>query len=131
MPDNLSPDFTSKANRAWKILLIFYGAQLLLTIAATTVLAPTHKQPNIFIGILECVPLLLLLPWLLRRSIRAAVWLCFMQLGYFLPSAQHMFMIEQYGWVPFAEAALIIALFIAAMLFARWEQKRLGISVTR
>lgn len=116
---------------AFRAGFFLYIVQVALIFVSTLWLVPTHKSPNLVAGIFISIPLLILLPWLARRNIRAFVWLCFMQLGYFMPATQHMFMYKQYGWMPFVETAVIIALFIVAMLFARWEQKRFGISVTR
>lgn len=123
--------FARKAQIAFWVMLGLYVLQLALLVLAATVLAPTHKSPNLVAAVFVIIPLLLVFPWLIRRNIRASIWLCFMQLGYFMPAVQHMFMVEQYGWVPFAETAVIIALFVVGMLFARWEQRRFGISVTR
>jgi uncharacterized membrane protein len=123
--------FDKKADMAFRAGFFLYVVQLVLIFVSTLWLLPTHKTPNLTAAIFISLPLLILLPWLLRRNIRAFVWLCFMQLGYFMPATQHMFMVEQYGWIPFVETAVIVTLFVVAMLFARWEQKRFGISVTR
>lgn len=111
--------------------MFLFFTQLLLNMVSTTWIVPTHKSPAPLIGLLASLPLFMLLPWLLKRNIRAFVGLCFLQLAYFIPATFHIFMFKQYGWMPFVETTNIIVLFVLAMMFARWEQKRLGISVTR
>lgn len=123
--------YAKKADIAYRAVLAGYLLQYLLIVVSTLWLVPTHKQPSITICIMSMLPLLILLPWILRRSIRAHIWLCFLMLGYFLPAVQHAFMHEQYGWLPLIEIANAVCLYVAAMLFARWEQRRLQISVTR
>jgi uncharacterized membrane protein len=124
-------DFTKKANIAYKLSLFLYVVQISLIFISTAWLVPTHQQPTLIVGVVFSIPLLILLPWLIKRNIRAFVWLCFIELGYFMPATQHMFMFEQYGWMPFLETFVIISQFVIAMLFSRWEQKKFGISVTR
>ncbi|CAA0097181.1 Uncharacterised protein [BD1-7 clade bacterium] len=123
-------NFESKSDLAFKATMAGYFLQLVIVVLSTTVLVPTHKSPNLVICVLSLIPLLILLPWLIKRNIRAHIWLCFIVLGYFLPAVLHAF-IPQYGWLPYVEVANLIYLFIVAMLFARWEQKRYQISVTR
>jgi len=123
--------FEQKANIAYNIALALYFIQIALIFFTTMWWVPTHKSPNYVIGFFVATPLIILLPWMLKRNIRAFIWLCFVQLGYFMPAVQHMFMYEQYGFMPFVETALVFVLFCVAMMFARWEQKRYGISVTR
>lgn len=124
-------DFNKKADVAFVAGITGYFLQLALILLTTTVLLPTHKSPNITAGIFICLPLLILLPWLLKRNIRAFLWLCFVELGYFIPATQHLFMLEQYGGIAYIEAVVVVWVFVVAMLFGRWEQKRYGISVTR
>lgn len=124
-------DYEKKSNLAYKASLLGYGLQYLLIIISTLWLVPTHKEPNLVICILSMLPLLVIFPWIIKRSIRAHIWLCFLMLGYFLPAVLHAFMYQQYGWLPFVEITNTAYLFIAAMMFARWEQKRYCVSITR
>ncbi len=124
-------DFNKKADLAFVASLGGYFLQLALIFITTTVLVPTHKTPNIIAGIFISLPLLIVLPWLIKRNIRAFLWLCFIELGYFIPATLHVFMLKQYGWIAYVEVFVVIYVFIIAMLFGRWEQKRYGISVTR
>lgn len=127
----MSQSFQQKATITFNIAFGLYLVQLAMIFITTMWWVPTHKTPNFIIGFIIAAPLLILLPWLIKRNIRAFVWLCFVQLGYFMPATEHMFMYKQYGLAPFIEATLTVLLFITAMLFARWEQKQYGISVTR
>ena len=123
-------NFEKKSNLAYRASLFGYFFQLVLIALSTLWLVPEHKQPNAVIWVLSSIPMLILLPWLIKRNIRAHIWLCFLVLGYFMPAVQHAF-IPQYGWLPYVEIANLVYLFIVAMYFARWEQKRYQISVTR
>lgn len=120
-----------KADIAYRAVLAGYFFQFLLIMVSTLWMVPKHKEPNIVVCILSMLPLLILLPWIARRNIRAHIWLCFLMLGYFLPAVQHAFMSEQYGWLPLVEIANAVYLYITAMLFSRWEQRQFSISVTR
>ena len=131
MSDMSISDYEQKADLAYKASLFGYVLQYILILLSTLWLVPTHKEPNIVICILSMVPLLIILPWIIKRNIRAHIWLCFLMLGYFLPAVLHAFMVEQYGWLPFVEVANTVYVFIVAMMFARWEQRRFQISITR
>ena len=124
-------NYEQKANIAYKASLLGYGLQYILILLSTLWLVPTHKEPNVVVCVLSMVPLLIILPWIIKRNIRAHIWLCFLMLGYFLPAVQHAFLFEYYGWLPFVEVVNTVYLFIVAMMFSRWEQRRYQISVTR
>lgn len=123
--------FAKKADFAFKASMCGFVLHVFLIIASTLIWVPKHQSPTLIVTILLLLPLLLLLPWLIKRNIRAHIWLCFIMLGYFMPAVENCFMFEQYGWLPFIEALNCVYLFIVAMMFARWEQKRYEISVTR
>lgn len=111
-----------KSQMAFVISGIGFVVLLLLIMLSTMWLVPTHKSPNIVVCILALIPLVILLPWLWKKNVRSFIWLCFILLGYFLTAVQNCF-ISQYGWLPFVEVAVIVNLFISAMLFARWQKQ--------
>ena len=124
-------EFTTKAALAYRLSMTGYFIQYFLIAVSTLWLVPSNQQPNPVACVFIMVPLLILLPWLLKRSIRAHIWLCFIMLGYFTAAVENAFLYAIHGWIPFIEIANTVLVFNAAMLFARWEQKRLQISVTR
>lgn len=124
-------DFVKKSDIAYKITLASVFLQMLLIVAYTLIWVPTHKEPNVVVCILQLIPLLMCLPWLLKRNIRAHICICFLVLGYFMAAVMSAFLWKQTGWIPFVEVANTVVMFNAAMMFARWEQKRYQISVTR
>ena len=126
-----SNSFARKADISFKVSMAAYFLQCALVVLFTLVILPTHKAANPVMCVLQLLPLLMLLPWLLKRSIRAHIWLCFIILGYFMTSVLSAFMVEQYGQWPLLEVANTVVVFISSMLFSRWEQKRYAISVTR
>lgn len=124
-------NYAALSDRAFIASMVAVVVQIILIVLSTMVVVPEHKSPNITICVLLLLPLLIILPWLLWRNIRAHIWLCFLMLGYFMPSVQSAFLWQQYGFLPFVEIANEVYAFIVAMMFARWEQKRYQISVTR
>ena len=123
--------FDKKADIAFKASMLGVALQFFIIIASTLIWVPSHKVPTWQATIMISLPLLILMPWLIKRNIRAHIWLCFLMLGYFLNAVQQCFLYEQYGMLPFFEVANTVYLFMIAMMFARWEQKRYQISVTR
>lgn len=122
--------YTVKARYAWYLVLVSYCTEIALLLLMTGVYPPEGKAPNLIIGMLLAAPLLPFAPFLLRRGIRAHVLLCFFSLFYFflaVPSG----MDPRYGWLARIEVANTFLLFVSTMSFARFEQRRLGISVTR
>ena len=126
-------NFDKKADIAFIASMLGVALQLLLLVLSTVVFVPAHKADAASWAVTFAIsaPILLLLPWLVKRNIRAHIWLCFLMLGYFLPAVQQSFAYPHFGWLPFVEVVNNVYVFIIAMMFARWEQKRYQISVTR
>ena len=123
-------NYTIKANIGHVAVLLSYFLQIVLLLLMTLVFVPEGKQPNLTVGLILVLPLLPFMPFLIKRSIRAHVWLCYLSLFYFMlavPSG----MDPRYGLIGRIELVNIIFLFVICMCFVRWEQRRLGISVTR
>lgn len=122
--------YTVKAHWAYRVVLLTTFFEMLLLVAITLVWPPEGKQANLTVCLLLVMPLLAFMPFLLKRSIRAIAYLSFVTLFYFLlavPSA----MDPRYGVLGQLELANIVLLFFFCMLFTRWEQRRLGITITR
>lgn len=123
-------EYTIKAHWAYKAVILFTLLEIILLIAITLVWPPEGKQANLTVGLVLVLPLVAFMPFLLKRSIRAVAYLSFLTLFYFLlavPSA----MDPRYNVLAQLELGNIVLLFMFSMLFTRWEQRRLGITITR
>lgn len=123
-------NYLFKANLAHKAVFVSYLLQIFLLVGMTLIWVPEGKTANLTVCIILLTPLLPFFPFLLKRSLHAHVWLCFLSLLYFMLAVPSAFD-PRYGWIGHAELANIMFLFIATMCFTRWEQRQLGISITR
>lgn len=122
--------FDFKAKLAFYTAFGCYIAEIAILIAMTLFWTPEGKEPNLTVCLILVLPLLPFFPYLFKRSIRAFIALCFASLFYLafaVPSALD----PRYGLLGQLEFAVVSMLCVSSMMFARWEQKRLGISVTR
>jgi uncharacterized membrane protein len=108
-----------KAHRAWQATLVLYVMLILALIVDHTLVRQHFFLPVLLI---QTLPLLLVLPGLLKQQARSGIWLCFMILFHFLSaisnaftSAQHIFYVGM--------AILIVTLFSTALLFVRWQTR--------
>lgn len=69
---------------------------------------------------IELIPLLLLLPGMLKGSARAHAWCCFVVNIYFIKGVLAAFDPARalFGWV---EVLVSLALFVSALLYVRWK----------
>jgi len=70
--------------------------------------------------ILQTVPLLLVLPGLLKGNHRSYLWLCFILLLYITAGIVDVMMPTR-GWQHGALTALSLTLFLSAMMTSRWQ----------
>lgn len=113
-----------KAHRARHWTLALLGLLLLAITADHTLLRPTFRAAIWFV---QAGPLLLVIPGLLRADPRSGVWLCFMILLHFLLAVDNAVVSGQ----PLAYAGmaiLVTALFIASLLFTRWQARAINSS---
>ena len=118
-----------KAKVGWLLCLFSYFFEIMLLVLMFLVIVPEGKTANLTVFILYTLPLIPFAPYLLKRGIRAHVWLCFLSLFYFMfavPSAID----PRYGLLGRIELCNTILLFVATLCFSRWEQRRLGITIT-
>lgn len=123
-------NYSAKARLGWLASMASYLLQIVLLVLMTMVWPPQGKSANLVVCVILVAPLLPFLPFLLRRSIRAHVWLCFLSLFYLMMAVPSGFD-PRYGLLGRLELANVMLLFVFTLCFARWEQRRLGISVTR
>lgn len=111
----------ARRHLAFKIALTMTLAEILL-VAAIAIQRAGNDAPALaglfFIG-LKSLPLLLLLPGLLRGSAKAAIWLCFLLCFYFLGAVLSVMEPPPLRWLGLADIAVIATGFTAALLAAR------------
>lgn len=110
--------------------LAFLLVHIVLLLLQTLLITPEGKEANLTVAVLLVAPLILFMPWILVRNLRAHAWLCFASLWFFMLAVPSAFD-PRYGFLAQWEFANSVLLFLSTMLFVRYEQRRLGISITR
>lgn len=97
---------------------------LVLLFTYQTLLAPSfEREPNVVVWAICVLPFILLLPGLIRGRYTTFIWLCYIDLLYFMVAITNWF-IPGYGWIAYLEVGLNVALFTVAMFCARWIKLR-------
>ncbi len=102
-------------------LLSYFGLILLLTAWYLLIAPPPTANPYI-IWLVQTLPLMLFFPVILKKDLRGHIWLCFVLCVYFI-HAVLIAMSNHNSLLGLIEALLTASLFIAAMMFARWQSK--------
>jgi uncharacterized membrane protein len=105
------------------VLLCFFGLPVVFTLSLLVV-PGCGRQPSTVIWLLHMLPLLLFVVGVIRQNVRTHVWLCFVMLGYFLLAVQNIFVCQ--SLLSAIEVALIVVLFISAMMYIRWRSRALA-----
>lgn len=96
---------------SWLALMLLLTAPLLLTGSA-----------SIGLWLMQCVPLLLTLPGVLRGNGRALQWLCFVVLFCFTQAILQLFSgLPALRWIGGLAALFCVVLFTAAIVSLRWR----------
>lgn len=103
-------------------LFSYFGLILLLT-AWHLIIAPNENANPYSIWAFQTVPLLLFYPVILKKHLRGHIWLCFFITVYFMHSVTIAMSAHSSAILGLAETLLIVALFIGAMMFARWQSQ--------
>lgn len=125
-----NPEYQFKASAYRYASLAFLLLHIALLLAQTLWITPEGKEPNLTVGLILIAPLVLFLPWILLRNLRAHAWLSFTSLWFFMLAVPTV-LDTRYGVLAQLEFANSILLFVVTMMFVRCEQRRLGISITR
>ena len=112
-------DQDGKRQCAWQLTLILYATLLLMLVVDHAIM-----RPHLFVPVLliQTVPLLLVLPGLLKRQARSGIWLCFMILFHFLAAVGNAGT-AVYPFFYIGMAVLVLALFSVSLLFVRWQNR--------
>jgi len=108
----------SRLRSAQVCTLICYAGLLLLFVYLN--LSQVHGSFSKWL--MQSVPLLVVLPGLIRNNYRAYSWLCFIVLLYFTAYVAEV-MSPLYVWTDAVALTFSVILFIGAMLTSRWLQR--------
>lgn len=111
-------------SRFWVLLsyLAIIGFLILNSFQITKDGAPLHVIA--LLAFMPVLPLLLFAPGIWIRRPRSHAWLCFVSLLYFMYGVDQSFLPE-HQIVGLGLSVSSIILFVAAMMFSRWESLRL------
>ena len=115
--NDLSEHFRARFTLARHCTLACYGA-LLALFAALNLLRP---EGSFSTWAMQTVPLLLILPGLIKNRHRSYSWLCFVILIYFTAYVVEV-MSPLFVWTDALALALSVVIFTTSMLASRWLQ---------
>jgi uncharacterized membrane protein len=115
-----SATLQSRADLAWRLLLICVAMELIVLTLTTWWLHQEGRQPSLTIWLVRIVPLLVFLPGMLKRNLRSLAWLCFVVLMYFMIAVTEA-MSPLRLWINYVEVVLSVAIFLTAMMTIRWQ----------
>lgn len=108
-----------------RISIVFWVSYFGLILEITLNTFVWHQEGRVggvVIWLIRIGPLLAFLPWLLARNPRTLIWLCFLLMIYFLVAVPNA-MLPITVWINYVEVALVVSLFVSAMLYSRWLQR--------
>jgi uncharacterized membrane protein len=115
-------DYARKSATAALVSKLFYF--LLLAVLAFTTLAadlPEGVSPWLVLGV-KFIPLLIVLPGLIKNNLRAYIWLCFIVLFYFTRAVVDAYLSEGNNVADIGLTIITTTLFLSAMMFVKWEK---------
>lgn len=88
-----------------------------------------NRESGFMAGVLivQTLPLVALLPGMLKNRYRSFSWLCFILLFYFIFAVERVFSSLR-GLQDFIFVTIVVALFIASMMASRWLQRQQKLS---
>lgn len=98
-------------------------AEVLLIVSWTLRTAPAEAAlyAGLLWGLLKCLPLLIVIPGLLRGNAHAATWLCFILCFYFVMAVMAAFSHPFTLGIHLLEILLLVSGFISGLLATRWR----------
>jgi uncharacterized membrane protein len=114
----------SKTRQIWWALWTFW----LLVVLQQIALEARFGAP-VQLLVLQVLPLLVFIPWVLRDSLHSLIWLSFVLLGYFVIAVQVAFARPEDG-VALAGVFLQVILFLLAALYIRFRGRELRLQQT-
>lgn len=111
---------TPRVKKAHQCALIFFFALVALLSYWNIFLVDDYTKQVWALIAYECVPLILVLPGILKGSPYAYSWACFAILLHFLEGVW-MLMEPHKQWIGVAETLITTGFFISAMYYVRWR----------
>ena len=119
----VNPAQAPKANKAWWAMAVSYVGTLVLLAAALISSPPPTDDPSaqVFVTLmvwgLISLPLLIFIPWILKKSPYAASWLSYLSLLYFV-----LVMALSSGIWIWLLSLSSLGIFLGSMMFTRWQK---------
>lgn len=101
--------------------LALVGIAYATIIAILTAVNLTEDTGSLIRWVVQCTPLLVVLPGLLMRRYRAYSWLCFITILYFVPSVVKT-MSPQGDWMDPVMLVCTLIIFFGSAMCSRWIQ---------
>ncbi len=102
---------------------------LLVAIAVGTLLWPGRgREPSIIIWVIQTLPLLIVLPGVVRAGVTAHAWLSFIAMLYFAVAVTNLPIASNVELPPVRildvlELIFSVEIFVGAMLYVRWRSR--------
>lgn len=121
--------FVDKANKAWRALVASYLGLMLVLLLQTFSNKPEGLNDLVMIllvglgmWMLKVLPLLLFIPGLLKRSHKAASWLAYVMMLYFVLAVLLVFSpgAGLWGWLMVLTS---LSIFLSSLLYTRWQKR--------
>ncbi len=112
----------SKIKLSRSLSLIGYALILAILIVTTFQFPPPEGTSLALVLGIKLLPLLILLPGMLKGTLRPYIWLCFVLLLYFTQAVLYVTQTDWY-WLYTLLGVLIIVVFLTAMMHVHWSKK--------
>lgn len=110
-----------KLCRQTKPLMLLNTAALMIVLATwQLVFQPLTLERPLLLLAVTLIPLLLLTPGIIKGGYRAAIWMCFVTLIYFVAGVLNWTASPRWAY-GMSETLLSVILFIIALMYARWK----------
>ncbi len=100
--------------------LSYAGLILMMILTSLPSYLPEGSSPWVIASV-KLIPLLIVLPGLIKDNLRAYTWLCFIVLFYFTQSVVEAFL-SLAANVDLVITLLTISIFLSAMFYIKWER---------
>ena len=125
----MANDYQLLAKRSRQLAQVSFWLLLLVLLLNTVVFPSCNREPNWVVLAVQSGLVLVFLPGMLKQNVKSYIWLSLILLMMFLASVSTAFACTTVLTV--AEVLLVVALFIAAMLYIRWRSRELKQAVTK
>ncbi len=95
---------------------------LFVLLIVTTPLDANAKAIVLMLSV-KLVPLLIVLPGMLKNRLKSYIWLCFVVLLYFTESSVQAWL-TQGDLLPVTMASASVVIFLSAMYYVRWQRQK-------